>query len=617
MAKIDLNTVSSGYLSQAALNANFTAIENEFQNKVLYRDNPSGEPNSMQSNLDMNGYYVLNAGNTSLMDADNIAYTQNGTGAKTRTIAEKLNDVVSVKDFGAVGDGVTDDTAAIQAAVTACVASGEQLFWPVGTYVTTSSINNLHNVRHLGDGGILRGAVTFYVNPSRTQTNTLYVATTGTAANDGLGASQPMTPQTACNALRVYGNFLEGTWCISLAAGTYVRDTLFLPTSIHSRNEILVFGPATGDFRSTPTAIFDGSSQSGTCIAVSLAHRVKFKDIKIVNWCNGSPSFNSGGFNGVAIDISGDLTASFENIHIDNCDCGLYAKSGASYFYKGGIIQNCGAGVQELFSVVRDFKIAGATGSRTTIQSCEYGLKAKELCTGHLDYLELLDNTYGVHFSRACTGNLTNAILSRNTVGVYGMAGSSFVDLSVTWGSGVDANGVKFSLDASSAEIGRNGGENSQAALFQGKGSKLVGNDVTSLTITGTTSDTLAASFNSTVEGDFQAIGEFYEGLAYGTAILASTASIRFRVGGNGASLLTMPTGTYSWALRWRFTATGADAQLAFAELQTNAGSSAMAINARAYAFSSSAFLLGLYVQLGATGDSVTVLGAHLCTSEM
>lgn len=60
MAKIDLPTISSGYASNTTFNTTFTAIENEFQQKVLYRDNPTGEPNSMQNDLDMNSNDINN-----------------------------------------------------------------------------------------------------------------------------------------------------------------------------------------------------------------------------------------------------------------------------------------------------------------------------------------------------------------------------------------------------------------------------------------------------------------------------------------------------------------------------------------------------------------------------
>jgi hypothetical protein len=79
---------------------------------------------------------VINSGN-----ANDISYTLTAAGATAQTVQTKLEQYISVKDFGAVGDGVADDTAEIQAAIDAVIASGGgMLYIPAGTYKTTSAL---------------------------------------------------------------------------------------------------------------------------------------------------------------------------------------------------------------------------------------------------------------------------------------------------------------------------------------------------------------------------------------------------------------------------------------------------------------------------------------------
>lgn len=84
-----------------------------------------------------------------------VASKQPFTGSIVRTQHSKNTDLVSVKDFGAVGDGVTDDTTAIKAAVAAAASYSNRaaaVYFPGGFYNVSSTIELPSWVQLVGSG---------------------------------------------------------------------------------------------------------------------------------------------------------------------------------------------------------------------------------------------------------------------------------------------------------------------------------------------------------------------------------------------------------------------------------------------------------------------------------
>lgn len=159
--------------------------------------------------------------------SENVSYNEGASTAVTRTVRSKLQESISVKDFGAVGDGTTDDTNAFKNALTA-ISDGGTLLIPVGRYKLTDTLTLKTGITIQGQGNADR---TFGI-PNTSAVSSYIFQTT---ANKSVFAIGGNTRQ-----LRIKNVSLAISLNPSLTPSSTINGIVMSDTYNHSSTDIVI-----------------------------------------------------------------------------------------------------------------------------------------------------------------------------------------------------------------------------------------------------------------------------------------------------------------------------------------------------------------------------------------
>jgi hypothetical protein len=294
-----------------------------------------------------------------------VGFIQSGTGAVATTVQAKLRESVSVKDFGAVGNGVADDTAAFNLALN---SGALYVNVPFGTYLISSTISiPAINVTLSGPTGGTQAYQCATISHSVSSTGSLLLV--DSAANGGV----------CIKNLKIIGG--NGSFCVS-SSRPYVRyEYLYMENYNGGGIQLLSssggsssskiancewVGPNSATaYTGFEIAVNGGDVLLDSCTAIrgAIGINVIQGQTVILNRCSlnqqsRNPNIGGGAkssatqFNTAGIKLSGSgakQAISIRNCYIETCDNGVYVESCESlsiadnWFADNGCAGNSGA----------------------------------------------------------------------------------------------------------------------------------------------------------------------------------------------------------------------------------------------------------------------------------
>jgi hypothetical protein len=217
--------------------------------------------------------YGFTPGTTS-STTDQISYNQGGSGAVSRLLTDRLQDRVSASDFGAVGDGTTDDTAALKAAFDYAIPLSVPVEL-VGTYLVSGPIQP-YSSRAAGSAHIIcRGNVAINVSAGATAFRDLFYVETTAANNCSItgGSLSIDCANKAASGITFRHNAGSQSGVVSISCPVEVMNCYNNDAAATYENQgILVFGDYEAVVMDQPRVVgVSRSSVSGACKGISVS----------------------------------------------------------------------------------------------------------------------------------------------------------------------------------------------------------------------------------------------------------------------------------------------------------------------------------------------------------
>ena len=364
-------------------------------------------------------------------------------------------------------------------------------------------------------------------SPPRGVTRRIYVRETGRADGDGSSSAPFREIHQALNTLTEDGPVIRGSVLVDVGPGVY-EGGVRAPVTRGSAQDDFIKIVGSVDASGVPTSIIQVTSGYGVLAQDGTA--LWLENIKI-----------QGSFS-VGVQATQNVYFWAANVHVDGINQGVRGFSISShsrYYVRGGLIENCTyVGIDEYFNVVRSYATVSASADQMLIRNCGIGIRMKEGCVGHLDYLRVEDCGTGVELLQHCVSNLKGVELRRNGVGLAVINSSSHNEGGIVWGTGVDANTREVYSVGSSAELRAmmwSGEDMAQTANRGHRPLMQIAGDYTTRIVNGDGSSQQVANFSSVLPRPFfRTQGKHFEVNLLATITGATPASpirISFRVG--------------------------------------------------------------------------------------